>query len=102
MIPFQAFLLSAAALFSVGIYCLIVAQTKFTILMGTEFCSSSVCLALATMARYIPNQAPLILSFSFILYGMAQLIIVSAILWPEPKTERAEPTNSKQDFSTKK
>ncbi len=81
MIPIQAFLLVAATLFSLGLYCFIISDSKFAYLLGGQFCLGSICLVLASGARYLPNQESFIFWLAITLYSVAQLSTAAAIFF---------------------
>ncbi len=81
MVPIQAFLFVAATLFSLGIYCLMLSDSKFAYLLSLEFCSGAACLILASGARYFPNQEILIWGLAVSLWTLVQLSITAALFF---------------------
>lgn len=102
MIPIQAFLLLSAAIFSLGIYCFLASESKFAYLLGLEFCLGSVCLALASGARYCPDQAMLILGIAASLYSLAQLSVAAAIFFLPDSSNVITKDKEQRDFKFSK
>ena len=103
MLPMQAFLFVAATLFSLGIYCLVLSDSKFAYLLSLEFCLGAVCLTLASGARYFPNQEMLIWGLAVGLGTLAQLSIAAALFFLPEDCYRPTTQNDRQkDFKLPK
>lgn len=102
MIPIQAFLLLSAAIFSLGIYCFLASESKFAYLLGLEFCLASVCLVLASGARYCPDQAMLIFGIAVSLYSLAQLSVAAAVFFLPDYNNAATEDKKQRDFISSK